>query len=885
MGHDLSDATDLYARNAKPMLANLQRLLRIDRVYVRAEGDLLVDENGNEVLDMLGGYGSTLIGHNHPRLVDSLVAAYGRRVPTHAQGSIREPAARLGARINQEIRRGLPKAPHYYVHLSSTGTEAVEAAIKHALLEYQVRRNRWVTTIDRMCVELEERAPHDDRLQQLEEVRTTIASAQPVLFALQRGYHGKTMGALAATWNPSFRTMFEQRPLRVEFLDATDVKASDAALHEFIHVLDLPGLPSWSPIIGILFEPLQSEGGIYELPEAFVDWLKTIQLDTHLPLIADEIQSGCFRTGKFLYCEFLGLTPDYLLLGKSLGGSLGKISATCIAEHRYVPDFSWIHSSTFAEDEPSCLMALEFFDVVEAMDPPIAVRAETFERMVRLEVALIQLQVGSFIREVRGRGFLIGLDFDLAGDEVPIPVFLKTATDAGVGSYLFMSYLLGQHGIRVGVTLSKATVLRIEPSAFVTAESVLRLARALRALCEIIRDRKVTQLNAHLWSTAPDPAALEQPSTLWVRPDAGARALPRIAFLTHVIDNDNVKQMDASLASTSSGERDRFMRQFGDFADPVTYHEQVITSGEGNEIVLEIQGIMRTTPFFEASLRSGDLAALGEVRSALRLAKRNGAVLAGLGQYTSIVSSNGMLLREYGLGVTSGNSLTAAFAFRTLENALATNGRDMGDCRIGVVGVSGNICNVITQLIGDRAAGVVLVHRDDAESKRRVSASMQRIFENSTLDPSQVTLTHDRTLLADCDAIVLGTNSTDHLITPDILEYGAVLVDISVPSNVHPDVFEERPDVVAYHGALATLPGDQVLNAGWMPLPTGQIYACLAETITLGLTSHFDHYSVGVVRKAQVIDVMARAARAGVGLGMPVPLRTRTRHASLIGSS
>ena len=506
MHDELADATDLYAQHAKPMLANLQRLLRIDRVYVRAEGDLLTDDKGNEVIDLLGGYGSTLIGHNHPRLVEALIGAYTRRVPTHVQGSIRAPAARLAERINQEIRRGTPKAPHFLVHLSNTGTEAVEAALEHALLDYHARRNRWCTTIDRLCIDLEERTPTDIRIAQLKAFRQTVRNARPVLFAMKGGYHGKTMGSLAATGNPSFKSLFEQQLLKVEFLDANNVAASDAALREHIHVVELPDLPSWSPVIGILFEPLQSEGGIFELPAPFVDWLKTVQLDMQLPLIADEIQSGCFRTGKFLCCEFLGLVPDYLLLGRSLGGGLGTISATCISERRYVQDFSLIHRSTFAEDEPSCLMALEFFEVVRSMDPPIATRAEEFELTVRREIAFVQRDTGMFIREVRGRGFLMGLDFDLAGDNVPIPPFLDTATDAGVGSCLFMSYLLAQHSIRIGVTLSKSTVLRIEPSAFVSHEHIGRLMRALRSLCELIRDRKLTQLNAHMWTHAPEDA-------------------------------------------------------------------------------------------------------------------------------------------------------------------------------------------------------------------------------------------------------------------------------------------------------------------------------------------------------------------------------------------
>jgi len=95
------------------------------------------------------------------------------------------------------------------------------------------------------------------------------------------------------------------------------------------------------------------------------------------------------------------------------------------------------------------------------------------------------------------------------------------------------------------------------------------------------------------------------------------------------------------------------------------------------------------------------------------------------------------------------------------------------------------------------------------------------------------------------------------------LKEKAAVIDISVPSNVDPSVFEERPDVTAFHGALAKLPTDQVLATDWMPLPRGQIYACLAETIALGLSGHSGHFSIGTLRKQQVPDALRLAAEPG----------------------
>jgi len=870
-------ATALYGEFSKPYLAKLQRLLAIDRVYMKGTGDYLTDADGNEVLDLLGGYGSTLLGHNHPRLVGALCAAYRANVPTHVQGSVREPAARLAERLNSLFSTSMPGAPKYLVHLATTGTEAVEAAIKHALLEYTARRKAWSTSVEKIIVERLDQDQEDASVRALQRWKEVIDREAPVLVAVKRSYHGKTAGSLAATWNPAFKTMFDQAPIRTTFLDADDIAGCEATVAALVHSAPLKELPRFSPIIGVMFEPMQCEGGMFLLPELFIRWLEQLRTDVGVPLIADEIQSGFFRTGRFLCCEHFALQPDYILLGKSLGGGLGKISATCISATRYREEFSWLHSSTFAEDEPSCIVALEAIDEIESLSPSITERAERFESRMRDGVADIQRSVGPFIAEIRGKGFLIGLDFDLAGDEVEIPLFLKTATDAGLGSYLFMSYLLTHHRIRVGVTLSKSTVLRVEPSLYLTAADTDRFLGALREMCELIRDRKLLMLTSHLWRDSFDATALEVRSAPLVRTVAARhREPPRVSFITHVIDLPNVGRMDAALNALGAAERRRFMETFGDVADPVVYHEQEIESAGGERILLELYGVMRLTEYFEQSLRQRNFDALEEVRAAVGLAARRGSTLAGLGQYTSIVSSNGMLVKDYGPAITTGNSLTAGFAFETLRAGLRERAVDLRDCRVGIVGAAGNICNVLAQMVGDHAASLTLVHRGGDDAARRMEQAKDRILRNATVDAARVQITADVEALASCDAIVIGTNTTESLITPEILKANAVIIDISVPSNVDRTVFEQRPDVAAYHGALARLPSGQTLTTDWMPLPRGQVYACLAETITLGLTGRTTHFSMGSLRKQQVLDVLGLAERVGVSMGKLVPLKLRS---------
>ncbi|MEO7962999.1 MAG: aminotransferase class III-fold pyridoxal phosphate-dependent enzyme, partial [Gemmatimonadaceae bacterium] len=348
--------------------------------------------------------------------------AYADDVPTNVQGSIRAPAAQLAEKLNALLRAATHTNDTYVVQLSSTGTEAVEAALKHALLEFSKRRSEFATKVEKVLVELEDQHPADPSIPVLRAWKHSVDHASAIFLAVQGSFHGKTAAALSATSNASFKSMFDQTPLKTLFLDPNDLAACSAIVRSTTLVAPNEALDDFSPIAGIIFEPLQCDGGMFELSAPFARWMESVRTDFGTPLIADEIQCGFFRTGRFLCSELLGLSPNYILLGKSLGGGLSKIAATCIEASRYVDEFGWVHSSTFAEDEPSCLVSLGAMEAVEALSPTIEERAAHFERRMREGVAVIQQDVGAYVAEIRGRGFLLGLDFDLAGHGVEIPL-------------------------------------------------------------------------------------------------------------------------------------------------------------------------------------------------------------------------------------------------------------------------------------------------------------------------------------------------------------------------------------------------------------------------------------------------------------------------------
>lgn len=873
---------DEYGDYAKPKLTRLLKTLKIDKVYTRADGDRLFyqdpDQDGAErsVIDLLGGFGSTLLGHHHPEIVAELKQVLEEKCPVHAQASVRVYSGQLGKKINELVRGEQPSAPRYYTHLCNTGTEAVEAALKHALFEFKNRRESYVFTLRALHGKIRARNSAAPELPVIARYIEQVQASEPLVIALRGAYHGKTAASVQVTGNSSFREMYTQTPLAVEFVDAWDPQTFDGILDRYEIQGPSRELGKWNRVAAVIYEPIQGEGGVEPLPARFVEWLKNSVGEKRIPRISDEIQTGTFRTGAFLAGSKFGFSPEYFLLGKSLGGGFAKISAFCVAEQNYQEDFSIIHSSTFAEDEVSSRLAIRTLNVLEKSD--VSSKALQFSQRVSRGIAQIQQECPGLIREVRGEGFLLGIEFDFTGKHAPTANLLRMVYDAGYASYLVMSALLNRFDIRVAVTLSRPEVIRVEPSALISAADTERFIESLTQVCRWLRDRKMLRLTSHMWKTPLSEADLEFQSPVCPQIDEKeAEGMPAVAFASHVIDLEHLVLIDPMFGFIPPEERRRFLRKYMESEQPLVYHEQIVYAPEGADgkkvgIKFHMIGTMRTTDAFEESLRSGDFKAIRFVRDMVKFSREMDTQLVGLGQYTSIVSDNGYGVEDLGVPSTTGNSLTAGLAYLALKKALAQKGVSLGDIRVGVVGAAGNICNVVAQLLGDEANALTLITRDDPDSLVRMRAAAGQIFANSSMRSENVTFSSNLEDLRECGAVLIGTNTARQIITPEILAPGATVVDLSVPSNVDPRVFVERPDVRCIQGGLAQLSEATRLTSGTIPLPKGQLYACMAETITLGLNRRLEHFSHGPLSKAKVQEIIQLAERVGITLGSLIPL-------------
>jgi predicted amino acid dehydrogenase len=297
------------------------------------------------------------------------------------------------------------------------------------------------------------------------------------------------------------------------------------------------------------------------------------------------------------------------------------------------------------------------------------------------------------------------------------------------------------------------------------------------------------------------------------------------------------------------------------------FHEQEIEGANGERVLLELRGFFAASRSFEQSLRAGDRVALDKVSRGVVAAFDAGSTHVGLGQFTSIVTDNGLLATNPGVNLTTGNSLTIGLSYQALKRLLGKRGQKLSDLRVGIVGVAGNICNVYAQMVADEAGSLTLVHREPIEKSPKFQAAVRSVLSNSGLSQERVLASCSIEDLADCDVVILGTNSSKQIILPEHLRKNALVVDISVPSNIHPSVFTERPDVECFQGGYARLPLGQRLTSPMVPAPNGEVFACMAETVTVGLLNYTGNLSYGPLSKIKVLESLVMAKEAGIELG------------------
>lgn len=330
--------------------------------WERAEGAQLWDVDGNRYIDLTAAFGVANVGHAHPEVTQAIASQASRLL--HGMGDVHPP--RVKVELLERLATLYPKgdaarAPAVRGVLSSSGSDAVETAIKTAM----------------------------------------IATGRAGLLAFEGAYHGLSLGALDATWRHDFRDPFEARLAgATRFVPFDDLDA----------VRRVAASADAAEVGAVIVEPIQGRGGERVPREGFLRGLRRICDEAGWLLIADEIYTGLGRTGYVFACDAEAVVPDLLCIGKGLAS--GMPLSACLG--RDVVFDAWpeskgeaLHTQTFLGHPASCAAALASLEV--AAREGLAERAAKLgaEALARLRADLAGV---ASVVDVRGRGLMIGIE-------------------------------------------------------------------------------------------------------------------------------------------------------------------------------------------------------------------------------------------------------------------------------------------------------------------------------------------------------------------------------------------------------------------------------------------------------------------------------------------
>ena len=399
-----------------------------------------------KILDLVSGFGSAILGHNHPDIVKTAVEALQNNLPINAQGTVRSSAGKLAKRLNDLLP---PNSAQYCVNLSNSGTEGIEAAIKHAYKVHFDKVQREYEHLSRVLNDFYYQVEHmpnrpelpgknkdlvdfRDDLDEYNLEQFEAFQNNPVMICFKGGFHGKTISSLKVTFNKSFRETFEGlSAIKPAFIDPAAPERIEELIDEHICTFLYPVLKgnkiellpvTATKVIGLIFEVIMGEGGILPLSEKTLEYLARNHNKLKIPYIIDEIQTGCGRTGEIYgYADtaLKEISPEYITLSKALGGGVAKIGATLIREDIYEHDFGILHTSTFGEDDFASEIALRTLDLLVQDNSVLLKGAKEKGQYIKKELGILQEEFPTIIKEVRGRGLMLGLEFTTLQDSSP----------------------------------------------------------------------------------------------------------------------------------------------------------------------------------------------------------------------------------------------------------------------------------------------------------------------------------------------------------------------------------------------------------------------------------------------------------------------------------
>lgn len=419
-----------YAAHVNPQWVRLLDLLEMNVQYERCAGAELFTSDGRRIVDFLSGYCVHNIGHNHPHVIRALQEELQRSGPAMIQTHVADLAGELAALLCDRASGKLKRA-----FFASSGSEGVEAAIKFARAH----------------------------------------TRRPGILAADHAFHGLTCGALSLMsddfWREGFGPLLpETKTIPFGSLDALERELKSKKFAAFI------------------VEPIQSEGGVCVPTQEYLIGAEELCRKYGTLFVLDEVQTGMYRTGKFLAAHSFGVNPDMAILAKALSGGLVPVGAVLMSEEVSDSVYSslpraFVHTSTFSENSLAMRAGLATLEVLEKEQ--LGRRSVESGEYLRSE---LQSALGEFemVKEIRGMGLLMGIAFQPPKQlKLRIPYEAFCAVHAGMFGQIVVMRLFRDFGFLTQVCGNNFMVLKVAPPLVTEREQMNCFVSALRDLLDL----------------------------------------------------------------------------------------------------------------------------------------------------------------------------------------------------------------------------------------------------------------------------------------------------------------------------------------------------------------------------------------------------------------
>lgn len=867
----------------------LLELFALDKYYHDGKGDVLFygkeHDKKTEVLDLCGSYGINLLGHKN-EVIQTFSKEFSKFPPNFLQGSIHQEKQLLTRTLIAKIAQhtGLQK---WEVEYANTGTEIIEVAIKLLSLHYQRKKEKVLQELYYTMNFYRLNSNTEDKILACKKAIETIQS-EVFLAHFENSFHGKSSGSLSIMGNQEFKAQFptavkaislSKKAVNVErqlqekciIYSVIDSKTGQEVKKEFF------------PVLGIFIEAIQGEAGVFVLENDLLQCITNFKKELKIPVISDEIQCGLYRTGKFSALPAKNLIADIYCFGKALGAGIAKISALCCHQDLYSKYFFEYHSSSFGEDFMSSWAANQFFKIIDE-NHLLVQKIEQNELGEQLKDFAKNHQ--DFIKEVRGKGHLLAIEFqEKALNTAFITKYFKDLKKLG---YWLSSVLLNRENIRLLPTLSNPLSFRIQPSIYFTEQQLKQFLSALNNLIIALKKQDINYLFGHLFDVNSESKIKKLPHSLQNEyfPENAA------VFICHPIDSEHICSIVDLIDSYPEDDLNKILDEVSDIQDFTVYHVDELKNQDGKSLPIVYLGVPLTSTSFYHALRGGKRDIwIQKIQRAVDWANSKNAKSIGLGQFTSIVTGNGMFLHSSKAILTTGNAYTAALSIKAVEKALKESGKNLKNSDISFIGAGGNIVSVMAKMLCENCRKITLIYHADYRNSKETRIKLldfvnywiqlptnrtNHLFVNDeNLEEFLFEIKHQIAVefkldqLLQQDAIIIGTNDPNAILLSNHVASGTVVADISVPPNAE-KALQNRLDIKYIKGGIAALPEtngkEQSLNAVILPFGPGECYACMAETFGLGFQENYIEHHIGDLSPELIKKVQQLMEKEGFDL-------------------